>query len=90
MTTPRLVERALIQTAEQGSEYAAVPLHSYEVWTHSPGKEFLSKWYNVRSYCFAFDSTYDDEVYLICLKPMGHEGGHGKPGPRQLPRGRVE
>jgi hypothetical protein len=90
MTTPRMVERALIQTAEQGSIYAAVPLHSYEAWAHCPGEEFLGKWYDIRSYCWAFDDEYDDELIIICLLPRAHEGEHGKPGPRQLPRGRVE
>lgn len=90
MTDPRLIERALIQTWKQGSEYAVIPFHSYEAWAHCPGTEWVGFWHEVRTLCFSIDIEWDDELMLICLKLRDHAGECGKPGHRHLCPAAVE
>lgn len=82
MANPRLVEKAIRQTAEMGSEYACIPLHSYETWVLDEGEHFIGTWFMVRERCFSIDDEYDDELIIFCLKPRNHEGEHGKPPTR--------
>lgn len=83
MVNPRLVEKALQQTAEDvKSAYAAVPLHSWEAWALAPAHLYIGRWSGRTGYCFSIDGTYDDELFIICLKAFGHDGEHGKPATR--------
>ena len=84
MVIPELVVRAVKQSIDSGSNYVAIPLHSYEAWVLSSGKECAEGWSYVQHLCWVFDDKWDDELILFCVKPKGHEGDCGKPGTRLL------
>jgi hypothetical protein len=88
LLNPDYIWKALEQTHRQGYIYAVVPFPSYEEMCLCPQMKYFVEL--EESVCFAYDNEWDDENVIVCLLPDGHEGDHGKPGARQLPRGRVE
>lgn len=89
MEIPRYVVKAVKQAIDIGSEYIAIPLHSYEAWVLSSGKETAEGWAYIQDRCWIYDDQWDDEILLFCVKGKGHEGECGKPGARQLGPGPV-